>query len=170
MRDAKSRNVDAGQINFSCHCQPLPSQRTRREIRSTGAINREADAERGQQCERRQLDADDFRATMAKMAAGCRRLGSIVGDQIFSGVKTGLNEAILTGRARLEGIDVRLAVCDFSFFGASMGSVMGEKVRVGIQAPRDIPVFRKEVYLEIQQERAGGARDEVDQALQQLGE
>ena len=32
-------------------------------------------------------------------------------------------------------------------------SIMGEKVRIGIQAPRDIPVFRKEVYLEIQQER-----------------
>ena len=36
----------------------------------------------------------------------------------------------------------------------SVLSIMGEKVRVGIQAPRDIPVFRKEVYLEIQQERA----------------
>jgi carbon storage regulator len=35
----------------------------------------------------------------------------------------------------------------------SVLSIMGEKVRVGIQAPRDIPVFRKEVYLEIQQER-----------------
>ena len=31
-------------------------------------------------------------------------------------------------------------------------SVSGDKVRVGIQAPRDIPVFRKEVWLEIQQE------------------
>ena len=29
----------------------------------------------------------------------------------------------------------------------SVLSIMGEKVRVGIQAPRDIPVFRKEVYL-----------------------
>ena len=37
----------------------------------------------------------------------------------------------------------------------SVLSIMGEKVRIGIQAPRDIPVFRKEVYLEIQQERAG---------------
>jgi len=34
----------------------------------------------------------------------------------------------------------------------SVLSVMGDKVRIGIQAPRDIPVFRREVYLEIQRE------------------
>ena len=28
----------------------------------------------------------------------------------------------------------------------SVLSIMGEKVRIGIQAPRTIPVFRKEVY------------------------
>jgi carbon storage regulator len=40
----------------------------------------------------------------------------------------------------------------------SVLSIMGEKVRIGIQAPRDIPVFRREVYLEIQQENvAAGA-------------
>ena len=38
----------------------------------------------------------------------------------------------------------------------SVLSIMGEKVRIGIQAPRTIPVFRKEVYLEIQQEKAAG--------------
>jgi len=47
----------------------------------------------------------------------------------------------------------------------SVLSIMGEKVRIGIQAPRDIPVFRREVYLDIQEEReAGGgvaARDGV---------
>jgi carbon storage regulator len=53
----------------------------------------------------------------------------------------------------------------------SVLSIMGEKVRIGIDAPRDIPVFRKEVYLEIQQEQASGdpeARAEVEAALNQL--
>src|SRR5947209_8038027 len=55
----------------------------------------------------------------------------------------------------------------------SVLAIMGEKVRIGIQAPRDVPVFRKEVYLEIQQERMGpgkAAREEVDAALRGLGE
>ncbi len=51
----------------------------------------------------------------------------------------------------------------------SVLSIMGEKVRIGIQAPRTIPVFRKEVYLEIQAE-GKDARAEVDEALKQLGE
>jgi carbon storage regulator len=51
----------------------------------------------------------------------------------------------------------------------SVLSIMGEKVRIGIQAPRSIPVFRKEVYLEIQQEKAAqGTREEVDSALEEL--
>ncbi|HET9720290.1 MAG TPA: carbon storage regulator CsrA [Solirubrobacteraceae bacterium] len=55
----------------------------------------------------------------------------------------------------------------------SVLAIMGEKVRIGIQAPRDVPVFRKEVYLEIQDERvspAKGVREEVDQALRGLSE
>ena len=50
----------------------------------------------------------------------------------------------------------------------SVLSIMGEKVRIGIQAPRNIPVFRKEVYLEIQQEKAAGGREEVEKALENL--
>jgi carbon storage regulator len=32
----------------------------------------------------------------------------------------------------------------------SVLAVTGDKVRIGISAPRAVPVFRKEVYLEIQ--------------------
>jgi carbon storage regulator len=43
----------------------------------------------------------------------------------------------------------------------SILSVSGEKVRIGIEAPDDVPVFRKEVYLRIAGERTGsnGAGD-----------
>ena len=34
----------------------------------------------------------------------------------------------------------------------SVLAVMGEKVRIGIEAPRSVPVFRKEVYIEIQED------------------
>jgi carbon storage regulator len=43
----------------------------------------------------------------------------------------------------------------------SVLSVMGEKVRIGIQAPQQVPVFRKEIYLEIHRE-AGAAEPEND--------
>ena len=57
----------------------------------------------------------------------------------------------------------------------SVLSVMGDKVRIGIQAPRDVPVFRMEIYLEIHHKDGEDAtekdiRDEVDDALHELGE
>jgi acetyl-CoA carboxylase carboxyl transferase subunit beta len=41
---------------------------------------------------------------------------------------TGLDEAAVTGRGRLDGLPVVLAVLDFRFVGASMDSVVGEKL------------------------------------------
>ena len=48
--------------------------------------------------------------------------------------KTGLQEAVVTGRATIEGIPVLLAIMDFRFLGASMGSVVGEKITRAIEA------------------------------------
>ena len=42
--------------------------------------------------------------------------------------KTGENDAVTCGRARIGAHDVALGVMDFSFLGASMGSVVGEKI------------------------------------------
>ena len=52
----------------------------------------------------------------------------------------------------------------------SVLSIMGEKVRIGIQAPRNIPVFRKEVYLEIKLDETtdGDQREAVAKALEEL--
>jgi carbon storage regulator len=67
----------------------------------------------------------------------------------------------------------------------SVLSVMGEKVRIGIQAPQKVPVFRKEIYLEIHRETGAvvpvqdGAqpqdgtspqRPSVDESLSELGD
>ena len=42
--------------------------------------------------------------------------------------KTGEVDAVTCGRARLEGRAIALGVMDFEFLGASMGSVVGEKI------------------------------------------
>ena len=50
----------------------------------------------------------------------------------------------------------------------SVLAIMGEKVRIGIEAPRSVPVYRREVYLEIQQNEDPGKRPEIDGALDEL--
>ena len=42
--------------------------------------------------------------------------------------RSGETESLVTGRAEIEGQPVALAVADFDFLGASMGSVFGEKL------------------------------------------
>nr|YP_009256703.1 beta subunit of acetyl-CoA carboxylase carboxytransferase [Entransia fimbriata]YP_009256740.1 beta subunit of acetyl-CoA carboxylase carboxytransferase [Entransia fimbriata]ANI25340.1 beta subunit of acetyl-CoA carboxylase carboxytransferase [Entransia fimbriata]ANI25441.1 beta subunit of acetyl-CoA carboxylase carboxytransferase [Entransia fimbriata]WKT05743.1 beta subunit of acetyl-CoA carboxylase carboxytransferase [Entransia fimbriata]WKT05745.1 beta subunit of acetyl-CoA carboxylase ca len=43
-------------------------------------------------------------------------------------MKTGLTDAVQTGRAELNGNPIALGVMDFQFMGGSMGSVVGEKL------------------------------------------
>jgi carbon storage regulator len=53
----------------------------------------------------------------------------------------------------------------------SVLSVSRDKIRLGITAPRDVPVFRKEVYLSIQEEQVsaeGEATKQVEKALDDL--
>jgi acetyl-CoA carboxylase carboxyl transferase subunit beta len=47
---------------------------------------------------------------------------------VVAAEKSGLTEAVVTGRARLDGHAVVLGAMDFRFIGASMGSVVGEKI------------------------------------------
>jgi len=52
-------------------------------------------------------------------------------------------------------------------------AVSRDKIRLGITAPRDVPVYRKEVYISIHGDEAGPngeARAKVDKALDDLVE
>ncbi len=56
--------------------------------------------------------------------------------------KTGCKDAVMCGRGRMGTHDVALAIMDFKFLGASMGSVVGEKITRLIERAieQDLPV------------------------------
>jgi acetyl-CoA carboxylase carboxyl transferase subunit beta len=62
----------------------------------------------------RAVDALDFEHYLERLAAARK--------------KTGANDAVFTGTARLEGTPIHLAVMNFAFMGGSMGAVVGEKI------------------------------------------
>ncbi|UCG52491.1 MAG: acetyl-CoA carboxylase carboxyltransferase subunit beta [Candidatus Latescibacterota bacterium] len=66
--------------------------------------------------------------------------------------KTGREEAVVTGFARIQGRDVVLSIMDFGFMGGSMGSVVGEKVARAIGDATD---HRRPLII---LSRSGGAR------------
>lgn len=50
----------------------------------------------------------------------------------------------------------------------SILEVKGDQVKVGINAPREVPVYRKEVYLQIQEANKEAANMEGLEALKNL--
>jgi acetyl-CoA carboxylase carboxyl transferase subunit beta len=66
--------------------------------------------------------------------------------------KTGREEAVVTGFAKVGGRDVVVAIMDFSFMGGSMGSVVGEKIS---RAMEDATNLRRPLLIV---SRSGGAR------------
>ena len=56
--------------------------------------------------------------------------------------RTGLTEAAVTGRCKIDDAEVMLIVLDFTFMGGTMGSVVGEKVASALEAAAkgEIPV------------------------------
>ncbi|SCY06002.1 carbon storage regulator, CsrA [Lachnospiraceae bacterium XBB2008] len=47
--------------------------------------------------------------------------------------------------------------------------VKGDQVKIGIEAPREIPVYRKEVYLQIQEANKASSDASTMDALKSLG-
>ena len=66
--------------------------------------------------------------------------------------KTGLVDAIRTGKGKINGEDIIICAMDFAFIGGSMGSVMGEKMARAI----DVAIKSKSPFMIIS--KSGGAR------------
>ncbi len=88
-------------------------------------------------------------ATFEELDAGLRAADPLeftdlkpYADRIRAAEAKGKQEAVVTGTGRLDGIEIGLAVMDFSFIGGSMGSVVGEKIaRVArIALERQLPL------------------------------
>jgi len=80
----------------------------------------------------KELDKLSVRQATKYLKAGEFGSGSM-GPKIqaaISFIKNGGKEAVITGRGKIQGAEVALAVLDFEFQGGSMGSVVGEKIAI----------------------------------------
>src|SRR3990172_3855554 len=71
----------------------------------------------------KEIDPDEFLMNFNDLKSYSSRLTE-------ARLKSGLNEAIVVGDARINGFRASLGVMDFNFMGGSMGSVVGEKIKI----------------------------------------
>ncbi len=50
----------------------------------------------------------------------------------------------------------------------SVLEIRGDQIKIGISAPKDVPIYRKEVYLQIQEETKESMKVDGLEALQNL--
>ncbi|NIO16292.1 MAG: acetyl-CoA carboxylase carboxyltransferase subunit beta [Deltaproteobacteria bacterium] len=78
-------------------------------------------------------------------------------------VKTGRNEAVITGTGRIWDIEIVLAVFDFSFLGGSMGCIVGDKVTIAMEE-----ATRRRIPLVIVSASGGARMQEGTLSLMQM--
>jgi len=78
--------------------------------------------------------------------------GSYAEKAAATKAKTGMKEAVITGRGKIHGITVIIAIMDFRFLGGSLGSGTGEKILLASE------YARRHAYPYIVVSASGGAR------------
>jgi acetyl-CoA carboxylase carboxyl transferase subunit beta len=79
------------------------------------------------------IDADTFKEMFASLTPSdplhfVYNKGSYADRVNDARIKTKLNEAVVTGSGKIDGIPVAVAVMDFRYLGGSLGSATGEKI------------------------------------------
>lgn len=102
------------------------------------------------------LDEDSFEEINARLVSvdplGFSDLQPYRERVLAARAKTGLSEAVITGRGAIHGHEIVIAVVDFGFLGGSMGSVVGEKIALAFEHAID----RKIPFVSVV--ASGGAR------------
>lgn len=78
-------------------------------------------------------------------------------------VKTGRNEAVITGTGKISNTEVVLSVLDFSFLGGSMGCIVGDKITLAIEE-----ATKKQIPLVIISASGGARMQEGTLSLMQM--
>jgi acetyl-CoA carboxylase carboxyl transferase subunit beta len=87
------------------------------------------------------LDAGTFREMNSGIAASdplkfVDPKGSYADKVAAAKLQTGMNEAVITGRGRLHGTKVTIAIMDFRFMGGSLGGATGDKIFLAAEYAR----------------------------------